>query len=227
MIEKEKFKGIILAAGFSTRMNEWKLEIKIEGIPIVVHTINSMLPFCETIIVTGGFNYQNLVKLIYEEKYFSEENKKRIQLVENKEYMNGMLSSVKTGLSFLIDNFKGVFILPGDMPFVRSKTYSLLINNFENDNVADIFIPVTKIKLPSENEERNKKGHPILIRQRIFNNILNDEDEIILRDLLRKFEQKLCPVEDKGIIIDVDDKTDLEKAKIYYQELLISERGNK
>lgn len=225
---KSQFEGIILAAGISTRMNNWKPELKIDKFPIIVLTINSLIPFCRKIIIVGGFNCKNLKNLILDETYFSSEEKDKIIIVENEKYMNGMLSSVKAGLNYIDKETEGIFILPGDMPFVQSKTFYELISRFEENNNPDIFVPVTKIKLPSIfNDEIIKKGHPVLIRKRIVSRILADENEVILRDILKKFEQELCSVEDKGIIIDIDDVKDLEKAKIYYEEILTQQRGNK
>ncbi len=225
---KNKFEGIILAAGFSERMNNWKPELKIDKLPIIIHTINSVISFCQKIIVVGGFNYQNLKNLLTEEKYFSSDEIKKINLVENKKYSDGMLSSVKAGFNFVDQETDGIFVLPGDMPFVLNETFNKLISRFDENSVPDIFIPVTKIKLPTaQKDEINKKGHPVLIRKRIVSPILAGENEIILRDVLKKFEQELCQVDDKGIIIDIDDVKDLEKAKIYYEDLLIQQRGNK
>ncbi len=227
MRKKEIFEGIILAAGFSSRMNEWKPEVKIDGRPIIVHAINSMIPFCSKLIIVGGFNYQRLNSLVFGENYFPIADKEKIQVVENRNYKKGMMSSVKAGLIVTGINCSGIFVLPGDMPFVTSETYSILINNFCSEDENDIYIPVTKIKFPFETEERNKKGHPVLIRQRIVNDILKDEDDIIFRDIIKNFNQGFCFVEDKGIIIDIDDRAELEKAKIYYDDFSIQLRGNK
>ncbi|MCL5028162.1 MAG: nucleotidyltransferase family protein [Bacteroidetes bacterium] len=228
MIKNNKLEGIILAAGLSTRLSYWKPEVKINKLPIIVHTINSLIPYCKRIIIVGGFNCKSLKKIILDGTYFSSEEKEKINIVENEKYMNGMLSSVKTGLNIIDQQTEGIFILPGDMPFVLSETFNKLISRFDENINSDIFIPVTKINLPSNfNDEINKKGHPVLVRKRIVSQILADENEVIFRDILKKFGHELCPVEDKGIIIDINDVKDLEKAKIYYEEFLIQQRGNK
>ncbi len=219
-----RFEGIILAAGFSERMNNWKPELKIDKLPIIVHSIRSMVKFCEKIFIVGGFNYKNLNTLLKEEEYFSYSENDKLIILENEKYNEGMFSSVKVGLKNISPQADGIFILPGDMPFVLNKTFHKLIEQFSKNNVADVFIPVTKIKLPSLfKDEFNKKGHPVLIRSRIVKQILNDENENIFRDVIKKFEVELCPVDDKGIIIDIDDKKDLEKAKIYFDEFFIQQ----
>ena len=218
---KKKFEGIITAAGSSIRMNRWKPEVKINGIPIIIHSINSMIRFCDKVIVVGGFNYSELQKLIENYLLSTSGRKENIRLIKNKNFINGMLSSVKCGLSFVSENTDGVFTLPGDMPLVGENTYSKLIYEFE-DNNYDVFLPGVIIHSQGENKgQKIKKGHPVLIRQQIVKKIIENEQEIILRDILKKQKQKLCIVEDEGICLDIDNKTDLIKANSYFNKYLL------
>ncbi|MCU7513090.1 MAG: NTP transferase domain-containing protein, partial [Ignavibacteria bacterium] len=43
---KNKLSGVILAAGFSSRMNAWKMELNIKGRPLLYYTIRPMLEVC-------------------------------------------------------------------------------------------------------------------------------------------------------------------------------------
>ena len=210
---KTVFEGIVLAAGLSSRMKDWKPEIKIKDIPVIVRAVKPMIEHCEKVIVVGGFNFEKLHRMINEENYFTEQQLKKIVLAENKNYAMGMFASVKSGLQ-MIGNNAGVFIMPGDIPFVKSSTYSSLIKIYNTENNFDVFIPAAKVE--PENSVANdmlRRGHPILIKSKLINEILSYPDDKNLRDVLEDFTRKFVQVNDKGIFIDIDDKNDLEKAK--------------
>ena len=222
---KKRFDGIILAAGLSMRMNEWKPEVKINGIPIIIHSINSMMPHCENIIVVGGFNFSELKYLI--EKYSSSFNGRKgtVSVVENKNYLSGMLSSVKCGLNQIDQTADGIFILPGDMPFVSIQTYFNLVLQFSDENF-DVFLPAVVLKSPTMNNgELFKKGHPVLIKSKIIQKILDDETEVIFRNILKKYRQKICLVEDEGINLDIDNDSDFKKAESYFEKFILKKEA--
>ncbi len=222
---KKRFEGIILAAGLSMRMNEWKPEVKIDGVPIIIHSINSMIQHCDKIIIVGGFNFSGLEYLI--EKYSSSFNgkKENISIVENKKYLNGMLSSVKCGLSFVDEAADGIFILPGDMPFVSEQTFSSMILQFLDEKI-EVFLPAVALDSSNGNVgELIKKGHPVLIKSGIVKKVLEDEHEIIFRNILKKYRQKICLVEDEGICLDIDDNIDFIKAEKYFEKLKLKKEA--
>ena len=70
---KNNFEGIILAAGYSSRMNEWKPAIKINNIPMIIHSIGPMLNVCDRVILVGGYNFDELKKIFTPGLYLSNE----------------------------------------------------------------------------------------------------------------------------------------------------------
>ncbi len=203
------FEGIVLAAGLSSRMKTWKPGKLVNGVPLVVHSIRSMLVHCSKIIVVGGYNFDKLKNIINDVNTFSKSEKEKILLIENKDYLSGMFSSVKMGLAYL-NNYSGVFILPGDMPFVKSSTYLKLINDFDADNEYDIFIPAMNTGM-NTGENRIQKGHPVLIRNNILERIASHSNDTSLRSVLKEFSSKICFVNDEGIIFDIDNEDDFNK----------------
>ena len=220
MIEQNKFEGIILAAGLSTRMNDWKPKIEIGDVPILIRTIVPMINICAKVTVVGGHNYNALFSLIESTTILSESQKDKISLIENKDYINGMLSSVKCGLQNKSGKSEGVFITPGDVPFVLFSTYQKLIECFFEDDKPEVFIPVTLFEGDDmEMKPRVSGGHPILIRSAIAGHILQHNDDEILKDILIDYKQKFCTVNDKGICMDIDNFSDLQAAKSYMENL--------
>lgn len=211
---KPLFAGIILAAGLSSRMKTWKPGKLINGIPLIVYTIRSMLVHCNKIIVVGGYNFEKLDEIINNLNIFSSLERAKILLIENRDYKSGMFSSVKFGLAN-VSNSEGVFILPGDIPFVNSSTFFTLINNFNTSKEYDLFLPAIKVKSdsPAAEGDNLQKGHPILIRNNILERITSHSYDTSLRNVLKEFSSKICFVNDEGIIFDVDNEDDFKKIK--------------
>ncbi|MDZ7796906.1 MAG: NTP transferase domain-containing protein [Candidatus Marinimicrobia bacterium] len=85
-----KADGIILSAGFSARAEGFKPELDIAGKPLLMRTVESMLNFCETIIVVGGHEFERVARIL--------ENIPQCTAVKNENFRAGMFSSVKTGV---------------------------------------------------------------------------------------------------------------------------------
>ena len=210
---KPLFAGIILAAGLSSRMKTWKPGRLINDTPLIVYTIRSMLVHCTKIIVVGGYNFEKLKGIINDLNIFSNSESAKILPIENKSYQSGMFSSVKFGLTN-ISNFDGVFMLPGDIPFVNFSTFLTLIDDFNNFKEYDLFLPAFNVKSNSPaNVDTLQKGHPVLIRKNIIERIISHSDDTTLRSVLKEFSSKICFVNDEGIIFDVDNEDDFNKIK--------------
>ncbi|MHB8579790.1 MAG: nucleotidyltransferase family protein [Ignavibacteriaceae bacterium] len=213
MSNKNLFEGIVLAAGLSSRMNSWKPGKEINGSALIVYTIRPMLVNCSKIIVVGGYNFEKLNKIINDEKSFSYSQREKIILIKNNDYQSGMFSSVKFGLTYA-KNADGVFILPGDIPFVKSSTYLALINNFDISDEYDLFLPAIKAKTnTSAGAGIIQKGHPVLLRKKIIKRIISHSGDTTLRMVLKEFTTKICIVNDEGIIFDIDNEDDFKKIK--------------
>ena len=220
MVEHNKFEGIILAAGLSTRMNDWKPKIEIGDVPILIRTIVPMVNICANVNIVGGHNYNELVNLVESTTILSDSQKNKINLIENKNFINGMLSSVKCGLQNISAQTEGIFITLGDIPFVLFSTYQKLIDCFSEDNQAEVYSPVTLCEEDEiDKEPKVLGGHPVLIKSTIRDHILQCADDEILKDVLQNFKHKFCTVTDKGIGMDIDNFSDLQAAKSYMENL--------
>lgn len=208
-----RFEGIVLAAGLSSRMKSWKPGKEINGTSLIVHSIRPMFVYCSKIIVVGGYNFEKLKKIINDGNSFTNSEREKIILIENKDYQSGMFSSVRFGLTYT-NNADGVFILPGDIPFVNSSTYLALIKNFDVLNEYDLFLPAieTKTSTPA-GAAIIQKGHPVLLREKIIKSIISHSGDTTLSLVLKEFPSKICIVKDEGIIFDIDNEDDFKKIK--------------
>ncbi len=220
IVKHNKFEGIILAAGLSTRMKDWKPKVEIGNVPILIRTIVPMVNICAKVIIVGGYNYDSISGIVEGTTMLSGFQKGKIVYAENKNYLNGMFSSVKCGLKNISENCAGIFITLGDVPFALYGTYQKLSECFSEDLDAEVYKPVTMLE--GEYEHGKPKiagGHPILIKASLVNHILQCKDELILKNVLEEFKQKFCIVNDKGIYMDIDNFNDLQAAKSYMENL--------
>lgn len=212
MSEEIKYSGVLLAAGNSSRMNSWKPAAILDGKPLLIHSLQTLSNICKDVVVVGGYNINELNKLINDNSnLFSN----IVTCIENKEFNTGMFSSVKAGMSNV--KHDNVFITLGDMPFVSFNTYQQLADYLvKTDDKYEVIYPVI---INSPDSTKTKKGHPVLIKKKVKDRILRENGDVILRDILKEFEGSQCLVTDPGINFDIDTEEDFERAKIYYSHL--------
>ncbi len=175
--------GIILAGGESTRAGTNKMLLEVGGKPIIFHTIDSMRPFVDKIIVVTGKFHDELIQ-----------NLKDVEVVFNKNYKDGMFSSVRAGVARAEGNF---FILPGDCPCVSKETFKSLLD-------CDDF----SIRVPAYN---GRTGHPMYVNRKLRRHILHEPLDSNLRIVRDEVGYETIEVKDKNILNDVDTIEDYEK----------------
>ena len=179
--------GIILAAGLSSRMGDFKPAMMLGKKTVIERAIDSMA-ICERIIVVGGHRIDRLREIIRETP--------RIEIVFNRRFEEGMFTSVKAGIER--SSAERIFILPGDIPLVESETLRAMMGID-----AEILIP----------KYRGRKGHPLMLKGGIAKKLLAEPDDSNLRDFTRKIGFTTIDVDDEGILLDMDSPKDYEKLK--------------
>ena len=177
--------GIVLAGGFSMRMHENKMHLAVSDKPLIMHTIESLLPFVNKVIVVTGHYDQELRQLIKEDE--------KIQIVYNKDYEKGMFSSVLCGVKEVKEDF---FIVPGDIPFIHASTYSALLKGTK------------PVRYPSY---KGKEGHPLFISIELKDALLKESIDSNLRAFRDKQDREVIPVEDENILKDIDTQKDYQE----------------
>ena len=137
-------KGILLAAGQSKRLkNENKLIKIFKSKPLINHALNSVKNSkIKKIIIILGYQFKEVKKKI--------KKNKKIIFVHNKNYKNGMSSSIKSGLKKINKNDKGFIILQSDMPFVKTSDINKIYNSI-----------IRKKYLVHALKYKNRIGNPI------------------------------------------------------------------
>lgn len=174
--------GIILAGGESSRAGKNKMLLNVGGKPLILHTIDSMRPFVNKLVVVTGKYHDEMAPQLHD-----------VDIVFNKDYQKGMFSSVKAGVAHAEGNF---FIIPGDCPFVSKEVVSSLMK----DNFS-IRVPVY----------HRHTGHPIYLHEKMKNLLLKESIESNLRAFRDKVGYEEVDVNDKNILNDIDTIEDYEK----------------
>jgi len=188
-----RIEGLILAAGLSSRAPGFKMTLPLGNLTVIEHTIKSMMPICQRIVVVGGFRYEALLPIC--DRY------EQVELVVNPEYERGMFSSVKCGMKALTcDRF---FMTPGDYPLVRESVYRQLL---EHD--GDVIIP----------SYNRRSGHPILVKAVHIPACIENTGFKTMRDFIKTMSLSYITVEDEGVLMDIDTAEDYEKIRRRYTD---------
>jgi molybdenum cofactor cytidylyltransferase len=192
--DTENITAIILAAGEGKRMGQPKALVEIDGVSFLEQIIAKLRDTnFEPIIVVGGANANQVEKQC---------TQLEVHFVENKSWQSGQFSSLKVGLAAREIGTDGILIALVDHPFVETRTYQRLREaHFKHPD--SIIIPVYQ----------GKRGHPTIIPHKIANEINAAPNGLNLREIIRGHQNLLVelPVDDVGILKDIDTIQDLEE----------------
>ena len=168
--------AILLAAGQSKRMNgENKLTKEIQGIPLIKHSVKNILASSiNELIIVLGHQKEIIEKLI--------DRNEKIKFVFNKDFENGMASSIKTGLNNLSEKTEAFFICLGDMPMVNHDIYNQLIKSKDN---KEIIVPTYK----------GQQGNPVLFAKSMKEKIMVITTDVGAKKILELNKDKILNLE--------------------------------
>lgn len=187
--------AVILAAGESRRMQKPKMLLPFGDLTILETVIKN----CEEssldriIVVVGAYRDRLSEKLV---NY-------SVEICENDNYKEGMLSSVQKGFQCLPEEVQAAVIILGDQPLITSEVIDEVIKAFKRTKKG-IVLPVFK----------HSRGHPLLIDSKYKKDIENLDPAIGLRELLQKFPGDIEEVEvnDHNILKDIDTPADYKNS---------------
>jgi len=183
--------GLILAAGLSSRMGDFKPLMPLCGKTVIENSIDSMLlSGVERVVVVTGHRAQELEKVIHS-RYLGE----TVICTRNADYATtDMMASIKIGLEAMPD-CDAFFLLPGDMPTIQKETYLAVYQTMLQTGNAIVFPALC-----------GQRKHPPLISREMIGEILNYQGRGGLRELWKYHEDKILavPVDDEGCWTDID-----------------------
>jgi molybdenum cofactor cytidylyltransferase len=185
-----RFAAIILAAGLSQRMQDFKPLLPLGVETTADRLIGTFLRNDIDVVLVAGHRRNELQAGLRTQD---------IRIVENPDYPLGMFTSVRRGLAALGSGYRAAFVAPVDIPLVRSFTIRKLL-------AASEAFP-DRLLYPVFGRSR---GHPPLLPARLFPAILDQPADSNLKAALQS-EQKTAvevKVPDSFILFDIDTPAD-------------------
>ena len=169
-----------------------------EDLPFAFVILQKMQVICESIVVVIGYSGDMIQEKL--KKYIEENSqlKSKVRFASNKNYSEGMTTSLQCGLSEL-KNSEWVLYHFVDQPKLSPEFYNNFSEQISND--------VNWIQPTFE----GNTGHPILIHNSVFKLILDLLPNSSLRDLKNHSDirKKFWPCDYSKILYDIDTPSDL------------------
>ncbi|MBQ9014627.1 MAG: histidine phosphatase family protein [Firmicutes bacterium] len=193
-LDPSRYGAVILAAGLSSRMKDFKPLLPVDGRPAVTGLAETLRGAgIEDIVIVTGHRREDLQELIRD-----------LRLTEgyNGNYESGMFSSIQTGLAKAGESFpekKGFFLVPVDCPLITIRAIRELMTAADENAPSEemrFFVPTFE----------GKKGHPLLVPAARIEEIVSYDGDGGLKAITdRSWEQMVrVPVPDEEILLDMD-----------------------
>ena len=186
--------AILLAAGQSRRMGtENKLLAEIDGRPLVVHAVRSLLAAnCHPVIVVVGHQADEVRASLAGLE---------IDFIENPEFATGLSSSLAAGIEAVPAHTGGALVALGDMPRLTTVHIEALVDAFADHGEEAICVPVWQ----------GRRGNPVIWGRAYFDEICALEGDVGARHLIGIHTANVHEVamQDDAIFDDIDTPADL------------------
>lgn len=193
--------AVIVAAGMSSRMGDFKPMLNIGNISIAQRIVATLHQAgVRTIVMVTGYNATAL------ERHLSNNE---LIFLRNENYANTeMFDSAKIGLDYLKDKCDRILFTPVDIPLFTAETVTELI-----DSGAELACPVCD----------GDRGHPIIIASGLLDKILSDSGEGGLKGAISRCGQEMEEIEvrDYGVLHDADTPEDYKALLSYHNKQLV------
>ena len=188
--------AVVLAAGESLRMGRPKLLLPYGERTIIETVVGNVVSskVDGTVVVLGGARRKIEEKL----RAFP------VKRVVNRAYKEGMLSSVRRGLSALPASARAALFVLADQPDISPAVINSLLEAYRGGGKG-IVLPVFK----------KKRGHPLLVDLKYRRDIESLSSDIGLRGLFLEYGEDILEVRisSPAVLKDIDRPEDYERAR--------------
>ena len=196
--------AIVLAAGLSSRMGDFKPLMELCGKKVLVRGVEGLIGsgVISRVVVVTGHRAGEIEEMVRREWGG------RAETVFNKEYASGeMLSSVRAGSGALageVGKSAGFLLAFADQPSVEPVTVRRIVEEFVGSN-APLAMPTFL----------GKRGHPVVFSWELLPAIAALSAGDTLRTVVHQQLSRalLIPVEDSSILDDLDTPEDFARAE--------------
>ena len=184
---------VILAAGSSTRLGQPKQLLIFEGSSLIKRVAEIALDVSDKVVVVTGHQ---------QKKVQAELLGLPLIIVQNDSFEEGIASSIRKGLSTLIENFKGlkgVIFLVCDQPYLSQNVLTELIKSADETGKKII-----------SSAYGDTTGIPVLFDKSFFGKLLALKGDIGAKKLIQENLADAATIDFPGGSIDIDTMQDFE-----------------
>jgi molybdenum cofactor cytidylyltransferase len=197
---REKVACLVLAAGASTRMDQPKQLLTVRGQTLLDRSLGQALDsLLDRVVLVLGSDSRRIRRGLE-----TNLNHPRLKVIVNKQYREGISSSIIAGLTDVENTYDHVMIILADMPGITSSIINELLHQYLASG-----LPLGAIKT------RNRRSHPVIIGRRFYENLHHLKGDVGARDLFMTYAEQVCLVEPQEPFdhIDIDTIQDYLKFK--------------
>jgi molybdenum cofactor cytidylyltransferase len=197
----ENIAAIILAAGYSSRMGDFKPLLQLGDYKAIEHAVRCFQQAgIGDVQVVTGYRAAEVAAVV---------KPMGAGVVCNPDFDQGMFTSIQAGVRELAPGTQAFFLLPVDIPLVNHKTIEKIIN-YSHVYQYGIIYPVFQ----------GKRGHPPLISTGYKDEILQGAAQGGLRGILTLHEHDAFNIEvdDETVLLDMDTPSDYQYLLNYQQQ---------
>ena len=188
--------AIVLAAGQASRFGQCKQLMPLGEKTLLEHVLDNVRQsrVDDVVVVLGDH-----AAAIQQQIVFARE-----RVIVNPDFAHGMSTSIQAGLRALPATTDAVMIVLADQPFVTSRTLDLLIDEYLRTRPS--------VVIPTYNGFR---GNPVIVDKSLFSEMMGLRGDVGCRAIFGEHAETIAklPVDDRGVVTDIDTMEDLERAR--------------
>lgn len=188
-MERSRTAAVILAAGYSSRMGDFKPLMDIRGKSVAGRIIMAFRRAgIERIIVVGGFRGDELKESLSGSVCF----------VLNDDYDDGMFTSIRKGTETVksLNDIDGFFLTPVDTPLLTEDVMEKLLECDGKSFTVPLYM--------------GKKGHPLYVPAEHIDEILAHDGTNGLKGVTEKYSFERVETGDISCVLDMDTPDDFK-----------------
>ncbi|MBV1881573.1 MAG: nucleotidyltransferase family protein [Pseudomonadales bacterium] len=197
--------ALILAAGQSKRFGKPKLSEPLKNGSTLIEKVllKTAGIFDDTLVITRPSMKPLIVTL--------EQHNVRYSFIDDDMGLGDSIASGLQQVSQELDTkWDACVICLADMPFIESNTYQSIYNELKHSETNTTLVAPY---LNSANNDKLKRGHPVGFGRDYFHALSQLSGDTGAQGLLKKHPEHLTllPVDDPGILMDIDTQSDIER----------------
>ena len=199
--------ALVLAAGGGARLGGPKALAEAAGRPLIAWVVDACRrALVSEVLVVAGAEAQSVEAAIEALPAAPEEETAPVRVVVNEDWRSGKTGSLQYGWRAL-EGAPNVLVFPVDHPAVRLVTLDVILGVFGYAAAApEIIVPVLQV------DGERRRGHPIVLSGKLKDAVLALGPDDPLNLFVREREVLEVPVDDEGVLLNVNEPADLDEA---------------